>query len=365
MRKENGMSKILLLIIVFIIICIIVGVIGYFSYNSLLGPVQSNSEKGIVSIAEGSGINGIAEKLENEGFIKSATAFKIYCKLNNDVTMQAGKYELDKNMSVEEIIKSLKTGNIVDETVKITFIEGKNMRSIASLIAEKTNNTEEDVFNLLQDEKYIDSLIEKYWFIDDIVKDEDIYYALEGYMYPDTYILTNKDEDVKTIFGRMLDKMSSVLEVYRDDIDSSDYSIHELLSLASVVELEAKNDEDRDEVAGVFYNRLNKKMALQSDVTTYYACKIDMSERDLTANELASKNPYNTRSTSMAGKLPVGPICMVSDTSIRAVINPKKTSAIFFVADKNGKVYFSKNNTEHERIIQDLKNKDLWYEYED
>lgn len=365
MRKENGVSKFLLLIVMLVLICVVGGVIACFSYNSMLKPVQSNSEKVVVSIVEGSGISGIAEQLEKEGVIRSAIAFKVYCKLNNDVTMQAGKYELDKNMSVEEIITSLGIGNVVDETVKITFVEGKNMRSVASLIAEKTNNTEEDVFNLLQDEEYIDSLIEEYWFIDEDIKDEDIYYPLEGYLYPDTYVLANKDEDVKTIFSRMLDKMESVLNEYKDGIEDSKYSVHELLSLASVVELEAKNDEDRAEVAGVFYNRLNRRMALQSDVTTYYASKVDMSERDLTASELASRNPYNTRSSSMAGKLPVGPICMVSSTSIKAVVEPEDTSAIFFVADKNGKVYFSKTNSEHERTIQDLKSKDLWYTYED
>lgn len=366
MKKENGFSKVLLILVVLVVICIICTIVGYFTYNSLLEPVQNNSERIVVTITEGSGISGIADKLEKEGIIKNANAFKVYCKLSKDnITMQAGKYELDKSLSVQDIVKYLSSGDIVDETVKITFVEGKNMRNVAFVIAEKTNNTEEDVFNLLQNEEYIDSLIEKYWFINEDVKNEDIYYSLEGYLYPDTYILADKDEDVKTIFGRMLDKMENILDKYKEDIEDSKYSIHELLSLASVVELEAKNDEDRDEVAGVFYNRLDKKMALQSDVTTYYACKIDMNERDLTAAELARKNSYNTRSSSMAGKLPVGPICMVSDTSIKAAINPKKTDAIFFVADKNGKVYFSETNSEHEKIINDLKQQGLWYTYDD
>ncbi len=365
MKKENGITKILLILVMLFVICAGGIIIAYITYNSSLEQVQQNSEKVVITINGGSGISGIATQLEKEGVIKSANAFKIYCKLSKDITIQAGKYELDKSMTVEEIIKILTSGQVVDETVKITFVEGKNMRNIASVIAEKTSNTEEEVFNLLQNEEYIDSLIEKYWFIGEDVKNEDIYYALEGYLYPDTYTLENKDEDVKTIFGRMLDKMESVLKDYKDDIENSKYSVHELLSLASVVELEAKNDEDRDEVAGVFYNRLNRKMALQSDVTTYYACKIDMSERDLTAKELASKNPYNTRSASMAGKIPVGPICMVSSTSIKAVVNPKDTSAIFFVADKNGKVYFSKTNSEHEQKISELKKQGLWYTYDD
>lgn len=364
-KKENGVSKIIMVLIVLLILAVL-GVAGLnIWYKSSLKPVQKESEKKVVTILGGSGVSKIADQLKAEGMIKDANAFKIYCKLTNNIAMQAGKYELDKNMSVEEIINELKQGNVLDETVKITFFEGKNMRWIAKTIAENTNNTEEDVYNLLNDEEYIDSVIEKYWFIDEEIKNKDIYYSLEGYLYPDTYILTDKTEKVETIFNKMLDKMDSVLTPFKEDIEDGKYSVHELLSLASVVELEAKKDEDRAEVASVFYNRLNKKMALQSDVTTYYAIKVDMNERDLTSSELSKKNPYNTRSTSMAGKLPVGPICMVSKTSIKAVIKPKNTKAIFFVSDKNGKLYFSETNSEHEEIIQELKDKNLWYTYEE
>lgn len=365
MKKENGVSKILIVLIIFVLLCVLGVVITIITYNSLLKPVQSNSEKVIVSISEGSGVSGIATELEKSGVIKNADVFKIYCKINKSTSMKAGKYELDKNMSVEDIIKILTEGKVVDETVTITFIEGINMRKIAAVIEEKTENTEEDVFNLLQDEEYIDSLIEKYWFIDKSIKNEEIYYSLEGYLYPDTYTLTNVNVDVKTIFGKMLDKMDSVLSKYKTEIEEGKYSVHEILSLASIVELEARNEENRAEVAGVFYNRLKKGMPLQSDVTTYYAFKVDMSERDLTNKEINTKNPYNTRHESTGGKLTVGPICTVEESSIKAAVEPKETDALFFVADKNGKVYFSKNNAEHEEKIRELKNNGQWYEYDD
>lgn len=362
-KRESGKVGIGIVIFLLLIIVIVAGLGVNFWYKSEIKPVQSNSEKVVVEIAGGSGISKIASQLEESGLIKNADAFKIYCKLNKRTAMQAGKYELDKNMSVADIINQLEKGNIVDETVTITFPEGKNMRWIVSTIAEKTNNSENQIYELLSDEEYLDTLIEKYWFIDDDIKDKDIYYSLEGYLYPDTYIFENKDVDVKTIFEKMLDKMDSVLTPYKDEIKKSDYSVHEILSLASVVELEAKNEEDRAGVADVFINRLNKNMALQSDVTTYYALKIDMSERDLTANELATKNPYNTRSATMNGKIPVGPICMVSESSIKAVLEHDDTDNLFFVADKNGKVYFSKTNAEHEKKIKELKDSGLWFTY--
>lgn len=362
-RRECGRIGIGVVILLLLIIVIVAGFGVNFWYKSEIKPIQSSSEKVVIEIAGGSGISKIASQLEESGLIKNADAFKIYCKLNKRNAMQAGKYELDKNMSVADIINQLEKGNIVDETVTITFPEGKNMRWVVSTIAEKTSNSENQIYELLSDEEYLDTLIEKYWFIDDDIKDEDIYYSLEGYLYPDTYIFENKDVDIKTIFEKMLDKMDSVLTPYKDEIKKSDYSVHEILSLASVVELEAKNEEDRAGVADVFINRLNKNMALQSDVTTYYALKIDMSERDLTANELATKNPYNTRSATMNGKIPVGPICMVSESSIKAILEHEDTDNLFFVADKNGKVYFSKTNADHEKKIKELKDSGLWFTY--
>ena len=114
----------------------------------------------------------------------------------------------------------------------------------------------------------------------------------------------------------------------------------------------------------LFINRLDAGMNLGSDVTTYYAFQINMAEQDLTQKQLDTKNPYNTRHSSMAGKLPVGPICNSSKSSLDAALSPKETDAFYFVADKNGKVYFTKNYSEHTKIIKELKANDLWYVYE-
>ena len=105
-------------------------------------------------------------------------------------------------------------------------------------------------------------------------------------------------------------------------------------------------------------------MNLGSDVTTYYAFQINMADSDLTQKQINTANPYNTRHSSMAGKLPVGPICNSSKSSLDAALSPKETEAFYFVADKNGQVYFTKNYSEHTKKIQELKNKDLWYTYE-
>ena len=141
------------------------------------------------------------------------------------------------------------------------------------------------------------------------------------------------------------ESLSKELSPYKDSIENSDLSIHEILTLASIVELEAKNTDARKGVAGVFYNRLDTGMSLGSDVTTYYAAKIDDWSSSLTTDELSDcTNEYNTRCANKKG-LPVGPISNVSIDSIEAVLEPDKTSYYYFVADCDGNTYFSKTNT--------------------
>lgn len=364
LKKEKG-GVVLNILIIIVILFIVLGGLVVMWYNSNIEPVQTSSEAVIVEIEYGTGINKIADLLEEKGVIKNATAFKIYCKLNKRTMIKAGKYEFDKSMSLDQILSMVEEERILNETVTITFPEGKNIKAIASIIEENTNNKEKDVYDLLKNEEYLDKIIEKYWFITDSIKAKELYYPLEGYLYPDTYIFTDENVTVEAIFEKMLDKMDSIITPYKEQIESSNYSVHQILSLASVVELEAKDKSDRYGVASVFFNRLKQGMALQSDVTTYYGLQLPMDERNLTVKELQENNGYNTRSMEMAGKIPVGPICIVSDSSIKAILNPDETNDLYFVADKNGKVYFSETNEQHEKIQQQLKDDGLWFTYDD
>ena len=123
------------------------------------------------------------------------------------------------------------------------------------------------------------------------------------------------------------------------------------------------NNSDRKNVASVFYNRLDLGMSLGSDVTTYYAVKTDMGDRDLYQAEIDRYNAYNTRGPNMEGKLPIGPISSIGRASIEAAIEPSDTDYLFFVADKNGKLYFTKTNSEHIQVVNNLQSTGMWYEY--
>lgn len=209
---------------------------------------------------------------------------------------------MTKNMTVPEVAEALQKGIMFKDSYNITFVEGKTFTYVAKTIADNTNNTEQDVYLLLRDEDYIDSLISKYWFITEDIKNKDIYYSLEGYLFPDTYSFESKDVTVKEIFKAMLDQMDKVLSKYKTDIQNNSYSVHEILSIASIIENEAIFDKDRKNISSVLYNRLSAKMSLGCDVTTYYASKIELGSRDLYKNEINLKNPYNTRRTKYGGQ---------------------------------------------------------------
>lgn len=364
-NAKKGKKSVLKIIFILLLLIIIIGGISIFAWYELsLKPVEAgNSQSIIIDIVPGQGTEGIASALKENNLIKDDLVFKIYCKLNEVNNMQAGTYELNKNMSVEEIVKKFQAGDVVIKEINVTFQEGKNMRDIAKIISENTNNSYEDVMKVFEDKEYAKGLIEEYWFLTDEILDNNIYYPLEGYLYPDTYTFESVDVSIDDIIRIMLDQTDKVLSEYQIEIKSKGYTVHQFLSLASVVENEGISTEDRKGIAKVFLNRIERGMALQSDVTTYYAFKVNMGDRDLTQSELNTANPYNTRGPNMEGKIPVGPISNVSESAIEATLNPSDTDAIFFVADKNGKIYFSNTNEEHEQIINELKSQGLWYTY--
>ena len=162
----------------------------------------------------------------------------------------------------------------------------------------------------------------------------------------------------------MIDQMSKKLEKYKQAMQDSEYTPHQLLTVASIVELEGVNSADRKGIAGVFYNRLKNNWSLGSDVTAYYGALVDLSERDLTTVELNDNNPYNTRASSMIGRLSVGPICNPSIDSIEAAIYPDEHDYYYFVSDKNGKTYFTKTDSEHLAKKNELIKAGLWYTYD-
>ena len=358
-KLSKSTQKKLIIIPILLLIISLISFIIIFIHS--LSPVNKNDEKIIeFTVESGWGKNKIITELKKEDLIRSEFFSKVILKFSNK-ELYAGTYKLSKDLSTNEIVNKISNQeNIENESISITFVEGKRLSTYVKQISENFNFTEEEINNKLSDVDYLNTLISKYWFITDDILNENIYYPLEGYLYPDTYEF-KKNSTIEEIIDKFLSNMNNKLNDYKDDIEIGKYTVHEYLTLASIVELEGLNSADRANVAGVFYNRLNSGMSLGSDVTTYYAEKKDFS-RDLTQKELNSCNSYNTRGTCVKG-LPVGPICNAGLSSISAAIEPIENDYFYFVADKNKQTYFSKDGVEHAKTVSRLKSEGLWYTY--
>lgn len=360
--KIQKISKILRIavIIAIIIIMVALAIFSAFFFRSLT-PVDLEDKENVEFVVEsGWGKGTIADALEDAGLIRSAFFFKVYVRLNDIDNLMAGTYSLSASMTVDDIVNVMSRGdNLENKTVTVTFVEGRRFPYYVSKISESMGFLEEDIYALTSNTEYLESLISKYWFLSEEILDPNIYYPLEGYLFPDTYEF-RQSATIEEVLDKMLTEMGDKLKVYEDELKVSNYSIHDLLTLASMVELEAVTADDRRILAGVFYNRLNSGWTLGSDVTTYYAAKKDMTE-SLTTGDLNDCNAYNTRGTCVAG-LPVGPICSPSYSSITASIEPEESDYYYFVADKTNAIYFARTEAEHLANIAKLREEDLWPE---
>ena len=359
-KKATSSIKTISIIFVVTLFLILLAIGGLYTY--IVMPVNIEDESKVTFVVnQGDTVYGVIDRLAKEHLVKNAKLVKLYVKYNGINNFYAGEYELSKSYPLDMTLGIL-TGitNAKQDTINIQFVEGKRIPYYAKVIANKFDYSEEEVINTMNDKEFLNELVNKYWFITDDILNEKLYYPLEGYLFPDTYQF-NKDTSIKDIIETMIKKMDSVLSEYKQEIEGSSRSVHSLLTVASMVELEAVSAEDRALTAGVFYNRLEKGWTLGSDVTTYYDVKKDLVD-GLTYKDLNTCNGYNTRGSSCQKGLPIGPIACVSKSSILAAIRPTETKYMYFVADKNNKLYFAETQSGHDQNIRDLKNKGLWLE---
>lgn len=343
-KKKKGCGCLVLLILV---LAILVGAGGYYTLG--LMPVDPDSEEQvIVEIPDGSGASAIVDILDDAGLVKNKFCAKVNSRIGGYDTLMANTYVLSPSMSFKEMMKIINEGTfeyISKESVEVK--DGARLQQVAEAVSEQLPFTTDEILAKWSDEQYLRELIDKYWFLTDDILDEDVMYPLEGYLYADTYFVTSDISDIEGFTEMCLDRMDEVLTERRDAIEASGFSVHELLTLTSIVTKEA-TAEDQAGVAGVFMNRLDQGMSLGSDVTVCYIFQED--RVDLKQSQLDSTNPYNTR--KFAG-LPPGPICQVVSDAIDATLNYEKHDYLFFIADEQGIVRYSTDQAGHESNIDE------------
>lgn len=347
--KKIKLKKSVVIILIAIFVFMVLGISAY-----IFGLQGFKSKENVTfTVKEGASKLAIVDDLKSAGLVRSKTVSLIYLIFNKKLTLQAGTYTFSRDMNAPDIIKKISRGDIKVDTVTITFVEGKNVNDYIKVISDKLSIPKTEVKSVFEDKEFMKYLVEKYDFLTETVLNDNIYYALEGYLFPDTYEFL-ETASVKDVIIRMLDNTKAKLSSIEIN---SDYSIHEILSMASIVELEAVFENDRRMVAQVIYKRLEMGKGLGTDVTTYYATHKVMGVDKLTFSDLSSVNPYNTSemNQSMAGKLPIGPICNPSLDSIKAVLNPSDTNYVYFVANTcTGEVFFNVSDVDHVKKSKEL-----------
>ena len=275
-RNNGKKNKIILIVVIAILaVMMITGIIFLNIYNNALSPVAKKGEgKDIKLLVEkGDTVKEIAKLLKEKGAIKDENIFNLYTRISGKSAFKQGRYKFNTENDVKTIVEKLVKGDVNKEEIKLQLLEGKTIKDLAEVVAKVTTNTKEQFLAKMKDKDYIKKLSEKYWFIDyDTVTKEGIYYPLEGYLFPDTYIFDNKEVSIETIIDAMLKQTEKKIAEYKNIQGEKKLTIHEVLTLASTIELEAgtsstKSEEktlsDREVVAKIFMNRLNKKMSLR------------------------------------------------------------------------------------------------------
>lgn len=340
--------------IVFVIILISLSILIYLGYSGInyvknaLEPVNpSNKEPIEVEIPLGSSSSTIGNILEENEIISDARIFRFYIKFKNESDFQAGTYTFTQADSFDEIIETLKSGRIILEPNHVVTIpEGKSIQEMADIFSRHLNFTKEEFIEKINDEEYIEQLMNEYTVIltEDILK-EGIRTPLEGYLFPATYDFYESDPTVEDVVEKMLDRTNEVVREFQADLSNSDLTIHEIFTFASLLEKESRTADERKMISGIFYNRLDIGMPLQTDPTVLYALG-EHKDRVL-LEDLEIDSPYNTY---VINTLPIGPIANFGISSLEATINPEESEYMYFLHDYDGNIHYAKTHDEHVQL---------------
>jgi len=297
-----------------------------------LQPLDTEGKTRTFQVKEGATLNQVAVNLEKAGIIPNSTLFRLAGRLKGyDQRIKTGEYRLNSAMAPLKILEILEKGRTI--TYSITIPEGFRLTQIADLLEQKGLIDKTSFLEQAQDK----SLVESLGFSGD---------TLEGYLYPDTYRF-GRNEKASRIIGVMVNRFRDIVAPLEAQIKDSGMTLRQVITLASIVEKETGQPEERPMIARVFLNRLRKNMRLESDPTVIYG--ISNFDGNLTRKDLKTKTAYNTY---VINGLPPGPISNPGLAAIEAVLNPADGDYCYFVSKNNGTHYFSETLREHNRAVR-------------
>ena len=370
-KKKSGFKAFFISLLIFLGLISAGAYFGYQYVQSSLQPVDASSKQYVtVQIPEGANVQTIGSTLEKSGLIKHGVIFAFYAKYKNYSDLKSGYYNLQKSMSTEDIIHELQKGGTAEAQepalANLTIPEGYTIDQMAQAVGQLQGDFKEpltaDAFLAkVQDDNFISQEVAKYPSLLESLptKESGVRYRLEGFLFPATYSI-KESTTIESLIDEMLAAMDKTLAPHYSTIKSKNLTVNELLTIASLVEKEGAKTEDRKLIAGVFYNRLNLGMPLQSNIAILYAQgklgqKISLA--DDAGIDTSINSPYNVYTN--LGLMP-GPVDSPSLDAIESSINQTKSENLYFVADvTDGKVYYASNKEEHDRNVAEHVNSKL------
>ena len=347
-KKETSIiKKIMKYFIIALLVIVLVG--GFFTWNYIKGETQpvdtAQTELVAFEIEQGASVKDVSKALEEEGIIRNSKLFNFYLKFKNVSGFKSGLYHVSKSMTLDEIIAELSgQGKDKDQNAtKVLIREGEQLTEIAKEVEKSTKYSAEDFMAKVQDEDFLRYLVQKFpKLLTQSYNGYQVKYVLEGYLYPATYDM-NDSKTLQMLITEMVAKTDEVMSKYYDKILASDYTLQEIMAMASLIEKEGTKLEDRKKISSVFHNRIKENMMLQTDVSVQYA--LGEHKEALSLEDLEVDSPYNLYKNYGVGP---GPYNSPSEDAIVAAMEPADTEYLYFLADIHTKeIYYAKTYEEH------------------
>jgi len=347
-KKETSIiKKIMRYFMIALLLMVIIG--GFFTWNYIKSETQpvDTAQTELVSfeIEQGASVKEVSKALEKEGIIRNSKLFNFYLKFKNVSGFKSGLYHVSKSMTLDEIIAELSgAGKDKDQNAtKVLIREGEQLTDIAKEVEKSTKYSAEDFMAKVQDEDFLRYLVQKFpKLLTQSYNGYQVKYVLEGYLYPATYDM-NDSKTLQMLITEMVAKTDEVMSKYYDKILESDYTLQEIMALASLIEKEGTKLEDRKKISSVFHNRIKENMKLQTDVSVQYA--LGEHKESLSLTDLEVDSPYNLYLNYGVGP---GPYNSPSEDAIVAALEPANTDYLYFLADIHTKeIYYAKTYEEH------------------
>lgn len=329
MKKNKNFKKIMTILVS---IVVVFGIIIVFSYNNTVKkPLKIDGDTVSVEVKTGEGFYNLLNTLEEKDLLNNKIFIKIYTKLHGaNADLIPGIYELNKDITLEELIKTLQTEDYVKNSIKVTIPEGYNVDQIAQELEESQLFTKEEFLKAVKD----------YTLPSYITSNPNKRYAIEGFLYPETYMFP-KDATANEVVDLMIKRFdNSIKSIEREiGIDIKDNELEKIITIASLIEEEARSNEDRPLIASVINNRIDKGMKLQIDACILYSMGKHV---EVVLNKhLETDSPYNTYKYY---GLPIGPIASPGKESIEAALKPAKTDYLFYLIKPGDTLHYFTNN---------------------